>query len=313
MRIGRRLAALTALGLGLVVATAPAAQAAYYNTYSDIASTPDSNGITATQGFAAGATYLYSIKTSGDESRSLIYRVNKDTGAKSIMKNGTSGGSYNTWLGHANDMTIVDIDGAHHFFVVTLNDSGAQLVKVRYDGDTYYKEGTYAVTIDGARKGVSGISRVSTSSTAISFFFKSGRSVYRGSLPLRADSGTIALTEAFDLKVTGALVNGSTVSDIGDFANQGFFYDTAKDLVYYPLTKDNRSIVLVYRGVTPSTSGTLTSATDLSFRITSSMYSDKFEIESVGTSGGRLFFNTNRSGPSTGANDGVHAFKGYAA
>lgn len=313
MRIGRRLAALTALGLGLVVATAPAAQAAYYNTYSDIASTPDKDGMTAAQGFAAGATYLYSIKTSGDESRSLIYRVNKDTGAKSIMKNGTSGGSYNTWLGHANDMTIVDIDGKHHFFVVTLSSTGAQLVKVRYDGDTYYKEGTYAVTLDGARKGVSGISRVSTSSTAISFLFKSDRHVYRGSLPLRANSGTIALSKAFDLKVAGALVDGSTVSDLDTFANQGFFYDAAKQVVYYPLTKDNRSIVLVYRGVTSSTSGEITSATDLSFRITSDMYKTKFEIESVGTSGGKLYFNTNRSGSETGPNDGVHAFKNYTA
>lgn len=61
-------------------------------------------------------------------------------------------------------------------------------------------------------------------------------------------------------------------------------------MLYYPLTKDNRSIVLVYRNVTPSSTGTITSATDLSFRITSDKYS-KFEIEGVGISGGKLYFN----------------------
>jgi hypothetical protein len=39
-----------------------AAQAAYYNTYTDIASTPNTSCCTGAQGFAAGTTYLYSIK-----------------------------------------------------------------------------------------------------------------------------------------------------------------------------------------------------------------------------------------------------------
>jgi hypothetical protein len=312
MRFGRRLTALVAMVLGLVVLAGQPAQAAYYNTYSDIASTPDTSCCTGVQGFAAGATYLYSIKTrTNHDDVSVIYRVDKATGARVVMTNGTNNSSSNPWLGHANDMTIVDIDGQHHMFVVTMSATGAQLVRLRYDGTTYYHAGSYQVHRDGVVATPSGINRVSVTSTAITFMFKSGRTIYNGSLPLRATSGTIELTRAFSLQVEGALVNGAPVPDLTTFTNQGFFYDETRKVLYYPLTKDNRSIVLVYRNVSPTTTGTAPAATDLSFRITSSKYS-KFEIEGVGISGGRLYFNTNRSN-STGAYDGVHVFNGYVA
>ncbi|MDI1462864.1 hypothetical protein QEZ54_17960 [Catellatospora sp. KI3] len=312
MRVGGRLAMAAAMILGLL-AVPQAAQAAYYNTYSDIASTPDTGCCTGAQGFAAGSTYLYSIKNHTNyDDVSVIYRVHKTTGERVLMTNGTSGGTTNTWLGHANDMTIVDIDGQHHMFVVTMNSSGAQLVRLRYDGTTYYHAGSYQLRLNGAVAAPSGVNRVSVSSTTITFMFKSGRTVYNGSLPLRASSGTIDLTRAFDLQVAGALVNGATVPDLDTFANQGFFYDAAKKVLYNPLTKDNRSIVLVYRNVSPTTTGTAPAATDLSFRITSSAYSTKFEIEGVGISDGKLYFNTNRAN-ADGAFDGVHVFNGYIA
>lgn len=294
---------------GVLLGTSSPAQAAYYNEYTTIAETPDSNGATAAQAFAAGSTYLYSVKTTGDDARSVIYRVDKTTGARVLMTNGTDRTSSNPWLGHAYDMTISDIHGRHHLFVVTMKSGSAQLVKLRYDGTTYVKAGSYAVRLDGVTKAVSGVSRAWLSGDTLTFFFKSGSAVYTGSLPLRADSGTIALTKVFDLKVAGALVNGATVPDLTTFTNQGFFYDASKHLLYYPLTKANRSVVLVYRNVTSASRGTLTSASDLSFRITSSAYT-AFEIESLGTSGGKLYFNTNR-GNASGAHDGVHVFKGY--
>lgn len=309
MKVLARVTALVAMVVGVLVGTGSAAQAAYYNEYTTIASAPDSNGCTAAQGFAAGSTYLYEVKIKSDDSRAVIYRVNKSTGKRDLMTNGTDKRAYNTWLGHANDMTISDIKGVHHLFVVTMKGTGAQLVKLRYDGATYYKAGSYAVKLGGVTKAVSGISRVSVSSTALTFFFKSGASVYTGSIPLTANSGTVNLTKAFDLKVAGALVNGATVPDLTTFTNQGFFYDASTKLLYYPLTKANRSIVLVYRNVSAATRGTIASTSTLSFRITSSAYST-FEIESVGTSGGKLYFNTNRRNAS-GSADGVHVFKGY--
>lgn len=222
---------------------------------------------------------------------------------------------YIAGLGHANDMTIVDIAGAHHFFVVTMAATGAQLVKLRYDGSTYVKVGSYSVHLGGVAKAVSGISRLSITSSAITFLFKSGATVYKGSLPLTANSGTINITKAFDLRTAGALVNGAVV-DFTGFANQGFFLHEAMNTLYYPLTKDNVSIVLVYRNVTSATTGTITSDPNLSFRITSSAYPDKFEIEGVGisSSDGKLYFNTNRAKSASDAGwDAVHVFKGYVA
>ncbi|MEV6965245.1 hypothetical protein AB0M47_09015 [Hamadaea sp. NPDC051192] len=297
---------------GLLAMSGQAAQAAYYNTYSDIASLPNTSCCTGVQGFAAGSTYLYSVKNHTNyDDLAVIYRVNKTTGDRVLMTNGTNGGTTNTWLGHANDMTIVDIDSQHHLFVVTMEATGAQLVKLRYDGTTYYYVGSYQIRLNGAVASPSGVSRVAQDSTTISFMFKSGRTVYNGSIPLRANSGTINLTKAFDLQVEGALVNGATVSDLTTFANQGFFYDASKKVLYYPLTKENRSIVLVYRNVTTATTGTAPAATDLSFRITSSAYTT-FEIEGVGLSAGTLYFNTNRAN-ANGSFDAVHAFKGYVA
>jgi hypothetical protein len=312
MRVGRRLVIMAPVIAGVVALTESPALADYYNTYSDIADTPDTNGCTGVQGFAAGSTYLYSIKNrTATDDLAVIYRVNKTTGDRVLMTNGTSGGVTNPWLGHGNDMTIVDIDGAHHLFVVTMNEDGVQLVRLLYEGSTYYFAGSYAVRLNGAMLAPSGISRVSVSSTTITFMFKSGRTVYNGSLPLRADSGTIDLTKAFTLQVEGALVNGATVPDLDTFSNQGFYYDAGNKVLYSPLTKGNRSIVLVYRDVSPATTGTAPAASDLSFRVTSSVY-DFFEIEGVGISDGKLYFSTNRSNDS-GANDGVHVFKDYVA
>jgi hypothetical protein len=310
MRLGRLLSVLSAAIIGLLVLSGQPAHAAYYNTYTTLATLPDTSGATGVQGFAAGATYLYSVKVRTANDLSAIYRVNKNTGARVLMTNGTNGTTTNTWLGHANDITIIDIDGQHHMFIVTRNETGAQLVKLRYEGTTYYYVGSYQVHFNGTPLAVSGINRVSVTSTTITFMFKKGRTIYNGSLPLRANSGTINLTKAFTLQVDGALVNGAVVPDLTTFTNQGFFYDENRQVLYYPLTKKNRSIVLVYRNVTPATTGTALAATDLSFRITSSAYPVKFEIEGVGLSGGKLYFNTNRES-STGTSDGVHVFDGY--
>src|SRR5262245_46090745 len=83
VRFGRRLAILVASVLSLLVVSGQAAQAAYYNTYTDIASLPNTSCCTGVQGFAAGSTYLYSIKNHTDyDDVSVIYRVHKTTGER---------------------------------------------------------------------------------------------------------------------------------------------------------------------------------------------------------------------------------------
>ncbi|WP_277051476.1 hypothetical protein [Ruania albidiflava] len=314
MEISRRSALVLAAGVGLVAVPATSAQAAYYNQYETIAGIPTAHECTAAQAFGAGTTYLYSVKIGRDDSRALIYRTNRNTGSTVIMTNGTDDSPYNSWLGHANDLAVLSIDGDYHLFVVTMSAEGAQLVKLHYSGTTYYKVGSFNVHLDGEPKAVSGISRVSQTGSTLTFFFKSGRNIYRGSAGLHDDSGTIDLTEAFDLKVAGALVDGEPVPDLEDFTNQGFLYHPSTNDLFYPLTKKNRSIVLVYRNITLDTSGTVTSDPELSFRITSSAYPELFEIESLGIADGTLYFNTNRAKSSGDGNyDGVHYFKGFTA
>lgn len=308
MRIGRRLAGLTALGLGLVLATAPAAQAAYYTGYTTVGSTKDVGSHTAAQGFAAGTTYTYAVKTNSAQTSSVIYRVTKSSKKAVVMKNGDTGGTTNAWLGHGNDMTIVDIDGKHHLYVVTMKESGAQLVKLRYDGTTYRKVGGYYLRLSGKVATMSGISRLSVSSTGVSFLFKKGRTVYRGTAPLTATSGTINLTKAFTLNLEDAKVGGKTISGLSKWSSQGFFYDTAKKVAYFPLWNGStRSVVLTYKGVEPTSTGDIKAYDALSFSIEQKDKFSKLEIESVAVNGNRLYFNTNRSGNA----DGVHYFTSY--
>ena len=78
-----------------------------------------------------------------------------------------------------------------------------------------------------------------------------------------------------------------------------------------PDGKKNVSIIAVYD--IDGASGTIKSDPNLSFRITSSTYSDLFEIESCGVSSdGKLYFNANRRKSASDHNhDAIMCFKEY--
>jgi hypothetical protein len=290
-----------------------AASTGYFNTYTTEATLGNANGCDVSEGFAVGSSYTYSVKINGDENKADIYRTSMSDGSTALMTNGDVAGSSSvTYLGHANDVALTSNDGNYYMFIVTMKAGSASLVKLRYVGTTYYKVGSYTIKYQGADEAMTGVKIVSKSATAINFLFKTGRTFYQGSLGLTATSGTINVTSAFTLDVADALVDGTSVPGLASYANQGFGY--YNNTIYFSLTQANVSIVLVYRGISGA-SGTLTSANDLSFRITSQAYSTLFEIESVGIgAGGHLWFGTNRKTSSTDtANDGVHYFDGYTA
>jgi hypothetical protein len=185
-------------------------------------------------------------------------------------------------------------------------------VKLQYVGATYYKVGNYTLKYNGANVSMSGVKITSKDANNLYFLFKSGRTFYRGSLPLTATGGTINLTNAFTLDIEDALVNGAPVANITSYTTQGIGY--YNNTLYYPLTYQNISIVLVYRNIA-SASGTIHADDGLSFRITSSAYPYRFEIEGVGVANGdKLWFSTNRKTTSSdNAHDGVHYFDGYSA
>ncbi|MFD0619175.1 hypothetical protein ACFQZR_17045 [Paenibacillus sp. GCM10027629] len=288
------------------------ASAAYYNTYNTVATLDNANNSYAAQGFAVGSSYTYSVKVNSDNTKAVIYRTKMSDGTTMLMTNGDNGTSYTTYLGHANDLVLSTIDGNYYMFVVTMNAGSMSLVKLKYVGTTYYKIGNYTIKYKGVDKSMSGVKITSKDANSIYFLFKSGRTLYRGSLPLTANSGTINVTDGFNLNIVDARVNGSTISNITSYAFQGFGY--YNDTIYVPLTYKNISIVLVYRNISTA-SGTKNADNNLSFRVTSAAYPDLFEIEGVGIANGdKLWFNTNRrTKPGDTAHDGVHYFNDYSA
>ncbi|MFD0590112.1 hypothetical protein ACFQZE_19195 [Paenibacillus sp. GCM10027627] len=311
-----------ALFLALVISVVMlpvTASAAYHNTYADVATLGTIEGANITQGFDTGSTYAYSIKVNKPNTKAVIYRTHMDNGTTTVMKNNDGGvlKDYVTYLSHANDLVLATINGEFYMFVVTMESGSLSLVKFHYVGTTYTKVGNYSIQLNGANKAMSGVEIIGKDASNLTFLFKTGKNFYRGTLPLTANSGSIALTADFSINVADAKVNGDIVADLDNpsvFAHQGFGYHNNK--IYVPLTlkEGNVSIVLVYSNIT-SASGIITSENDLSFRITSSTYSDLFEIEGVGIgSGGKLYFNTNRRINSTDTtHDGVHYFKTYVA
>lgn len=288
------------------------ASAAYYNTYADVATLGNANGAYSAQGFGVGSTYTYSVKVNSDNTKAVIYRTKMSDGSTTLMTNGDNGTTYSTQLGHANDMALSTIDGNYYMFIVTMNAGSMSLVKLKYVGTSYYKVGNYTIKLNGVDKSMSGVKITGKDASNINFLFKSGRSFYKGTLPLTANSGTINVTNDFNINIEDALVNGSKISNITSYVFQGYGYHN--NTIYVPMTYKNVSIVLVYRNISGA-SGTITSDPNLSFRITSSTYPDLFEIEGVGIANGdKLWFNTNRrTAPGDTAHDGVHYFKGYSA
>ncbi|MFC0003430.1 hypothetical protein [Micromonospora siamensis] len=294
------------------MAAPTAASAAYYNTYSTVATLGNANGCYSAQGFGVGSTYAYSVKVNSDDTKAVVYRTNMSDESTTLMANGDNGTTYTTALGHANDVALHSNDGNYYMFVVTMEAGSASLVKLRYVGTTYYKVGSYAITYGGANKAMTGVKITGKDASNIYFLFKNGRTFYRGSLPLTATSGTINTTYGFYVNIENALVNGSTIGNITSYSTQGIGYHN--NTLYYPLTYSNVSVVLVYRNVSAA-SGTIYADNGLSFRITSSAYSDLFEIEGLGVANGdKLWFNTNRrANPDDTTSDGVHYFNDYSA
>ncbi|MGA8943599.1 MAG: hypothetical protein WB502_12935 [Thermoactinomyces sp.] len=295
------------------------ASAAYYNTYTTVTFLNNAHDCYATQGFAVGSTYTYSIKINKDETRAVIYRTRMSDGSTTLMKNGDTGTTYATYLGHANDIALHSNDGNYYMFVVTMKAGSMSLVKLKYTGTTYYKVGNYTIKYNGENKKMSGVAITGKDADNIYFLFKIGTDFYRGSLPLTATSGTINVSHAFKVNREDALVNGKPVPpEITQFATQGIaLYNNT---LYFPLTGNevekykNVSIVLVYRNISTA-SGTIYADDNLSFRITSQKYPDLFEIEGVGIANGdKLWFNANRRiSENDTASDNVAYFNDYSA
>lgn len=293
------------------------AAAAYYNTYSTVATIPNGNGCNRAQGFAVGSSYVYTAKCNDDESKQVIYRTKLSDGTITIMTNGDTSNTFTTHLGHANDMDTCTIDGKYNLFVATMKTGSESLVKLQYSGNTYTQLGGFTLKCNGENVAISGAKKYAKDSDYIYFLFfvydgtEDSVGVFRGKVPLTANSGTIDISHAFDLNIADALINGATVSGLENFTRQGIGYIASTDQLLVPLTNDNVSIILVYDNASTAT-GTVASDPDLSFRITSSSYPYLFEIEGCDETNGKLYFNCNRKTTSSDtANDAICYFNNF--
>lgn len=275
------------------------AVAVYYNTYTTVATIPNGNSCNRAQGFAVGSTYVYTAKCNDDESNQVIYRTKLSDGSTTLMTNDDNSSTYTTHLGHANDMDTCTINDSYHLFVATMKTGSESLVKLQYSGTTYTQLGGFELRYNNSDIAISGVKKYAKDSNYIYFLFfqyegtDNDVTVYRGKVPLSANSGTINVTYAFQINITDALVNGQTVSGLNDFSRQGIGYIASSDQLLVPLTNQNVSIVLVYDNASIAT-GTVAADANLSFRITSSSYPTLFEIEGCDETNGKLYFNCNR-------------------
>ncbi len=289
---------------------AQAATTGYFNKYSTIVKAiPDRSGCTITQALAVGSKWLYVVKTNSDDTKAVISKINKETGATTNLKTSSGASTFN-YLGHANDMDVATVNGKSNLYIATMKTGAGGLVRMEVNGSKIAKKASYKIRYNGADAKVSAVAIESKTSSKINFLFKKGKTVYRGSVGLNATSGTINLTKVCKLNVKSVIINGKT-TDLSKFTHQGMGYHNGK--IYVPLWaggagKENQSVIAVYN-INSKTTGTITSDPKLSFRVTSGSY-DFFEIEScdISTGDGKLYFNTNRSLSC----DGLHCFKSYA-
>ena len=283
----------------------------HYSSYGELALVYDQNSCYSMQGMTVNNTYVYCAKIGSNDARATVTRIDKNTGAKTLMTNAATGYSYFTNLGHANALDIVTVNGKENLFVT----GGSTLVRLIVNGTKLTTAGTYTATYNGAVASMTAVQIMSASDTQVTVLVKTGRTLYTGTLNPTASSGTIALTKLCTLDVTNVQMNGKK-TDLSAFTQQGFDYHDGK--LFLPLTGNayvetiNQSAVLVYdlEGAT----GNLRNDPSLSFFIACKTYAGLFEMEdcAICPTTGKLYFASNRRRTASDTNhDGVSYFKDY--
>ena len=301
-----------AMVLPFVVFELPATvEATNHGEYDTLAMIYDYGSCPSMQGLGLCGDYFYAVKTDGNDYAATVTRVNKDTGAKSMMTNASTGTYYFYDFGHGNDCEVVVAGGKTNMFIPTSATGTASLVRYTVSGTTATKYGSYQmVSTSGADIGGGAIRAARVDDENIYFLFKSGMTLYTGTLPITQTSGQLVMTKMCTLDTSGVYVNGTYV-DLSSFVGQGMGYYDHR--VYIPISGHanastiNQSIILVYD--IQGASGTIKPLNDPTFRVTSSAYSALYEIETcvIDPETNLLYFNTNRRKTTSDTNyDGVH-------
>ena len=284
-----------------------------YSSYTLLDIIENYGGCTGAQGMAVDDTYIYNIKiNSSTESNAFITRTHRTSGSTSYMTNASTGSIYYTNLYHANDMEVVTIDGVQNLLVATGEAGSNSLVRFTISGTTLTQVGSYtALYDDGSQTGISSAKVMRVNGTVLDLIVKKNKYLYYATLDVAASSGEFTITHAFTLDVANVSIDGD-VYDLTEWLHQGFEYIDHK--IFVPITgypDMSVSCIVVYD--IQGASGTIRNDPSLSFYISSSTYSEKFEFESCGIcpADGKLYFNTNQATSSDGDYDSIHVFDSY--
>ncbi len=304
--LGVKIAALCLIFCMITSGTVYAATSGYFNTYKEVKSVYDST-YTTSEGMCVdrfnNIAYVARINgsTGGRQQLLAIKNYNSSSPTSVVLKNADNNTNYTTVLGHANDLAVVASSGSStvSLYVATMESKGIVKLTVNTSKNTYKVAGTYSYGGDSP-------SAITYSVGNSRFIIKSGKQFSKGYF--NESSKSFVRESSFTLNPSNAYINGSHV-DCSGYTSQGICY--YKGILYTPLWNKNgnkgQSVVLAYQFELSNATGTISPMKNLSFRITSSAYSEQFEIESVGFDDDVMYFNANRNGA---GNDTFAYFKG---
>ncbi|MBQ2768115.1 MAG: S-layer homology domain-containing protein [Clostridia bacterium] len=284
-----------------------------YNDFdlTEIAKLPESSGCYSSQGMAVGEEYIYAVQIGGDNSVATVTRVDRESGATTKMKDAATGKKYFEFLGHANDMDVVKVNGVEYLTVLTYGGGVAVLevqdTALKLHGEYFTKRGSNIVSPGS-------LSVKSVEGSVITFLCRQGYELHYGTLDLEAETDTIKLIPKYSLNPTTPIIDGKTY-DFSGWLGQGI--GVVGDMVLVIITGNhvvetiNHSIILGY-DLSKATSYRLTTP-DLVFYIVSDKYYGLFEIEDCDVApDGKIYFNTNGRRVMNGSSDdGIYSFDAY--
>lgn len=248
------------------------------------------------QALGVGSTFLYAVKPASDKKSAIMYKTDKDTGIRTLLKQNRNGKKYDyiTGIGYANDMSVASVNGYSTLFIATNDSSYSSVVRMKVEGDTVTTTGNFNLYYNGSKICPSGIANWGHSNGSVHFFFTSGNTVYKASIPDNQSSGNISLTKVCYLDKTEAAINGE-VQNVWSYGVQGIYYCNVNGgTLYVPVTLDNEAVVLTYQGFNKAT-GTMYAHSPLSFGVKGASGAN-LNVQGCGISNdGRLYINVNRA------------------
>ena len=279
------------------------------------------------QGMTADEKSVYTVKTGGSDTYSVLTRTDLVTGAQTNLAFYESESAQTSTpckvLSHANDMTAVKSGKKTMLYVATVQ-KGTALARLKVSGDKVCLTGWFKLLrADGSTPfAASSVAFVRRSGGKLLFLIKNGLYFYGCAIDDTATGGTAAAPtpvvcpRLFEIDTRNAQfwnTDGSTyrVDNLETWVNQGATIDPDSNILYVPLWNgSNDNAIILYDASPFVTLEAMTAAADsdtvlfpqnVSFRLYEPSLRE-FEIESCdfrdgqGTSGDLLlYFNNNAS------------------